>query len=154
VNIFIEDEAERVTPIGLFHFADSYWTAAKALKRSKARSSHRESPIRFLYYHSIELYLKAFLRLHGHTPDELRGRKFGHRTCCLTERAAELGLEFMDEDREVFSLMSTTDAIIRSRYLQTGFFEWPTLEALNRVCKSLRVSVRDALRKKGIAVHD
>lgn len=147
------DEAARVTPIGLFNFAETYWTAAKALKRSKARSTHRESPIRFLYYHAIELYLKAFLRLHGHTPQELRSKKFGHRTCCLTERAAQLGLEFDDEDVEVFSLMTTTDAIIRSRYLETGFFRWPTLEALNRTCKSLRVSVRDELRRKGVHVR-
>lgn len=147
------DEAERVTPIGLFNFAETYWTAAKALKRSKARSTHRESPIRFLYYHSIELYLKAFLRLHGHTPQQLRSKKFGHSTRDLTERAEKLGLEFDDEDRDVFGLMSDTDAIIRSRYLQTGYFEWPTLEALNRVCKSLRVSVGDALRKKGIHVR-
>jgi hypothetical protein len=147
------DEAARVTPLGLFNFAETYWTAAKALKRSKARSTHRESPIRFLYYHSIELYLKAFLRLNDLSPQELRSKKFGHSTRALTERAEKLGLDFDDEDRDVFALMSDTDAIIRSRYLQTGYFQWPSLEALNRTCKSLRVSVRDALREKGIRVR-
>src|SRR4051794_38560726 len=114
-----DDEEERVTDIGLFNVAETYWRAAQGLETLKLKSTHRDSPIYFLYYHAIELYLKAFLRHHGHTPKELRSKKFGHKTCCLVGRAAELKLVFDEEDHDVFSLMITTDAILRSWYIQT-----------------------------------
>jgi len=148
-----DDEEERSTAVGFFNVAESYWRAARALEQAKLKTTHPHSPLRFLYYHAIELYLKSFLRMHGHTPKELRGNKFGHRTCCLTERAAELGLFFMDEDKEIFSMMATTDTVIRSRYIETGYFRWPTVEALDRTCKSLRESVGDALKKTGAPVR-
>jgi hypothetical protein len=82
------DEDSRSSPLGFFNLAESYWRAAGALENAKLRTTHPNSPISFLYYHAIELYLKAFLRLHGHSARELRSKKFGHRTCCLSERAA------------------------------------------------------------------
>jgi hypothetical protein len=148
-----KDAEQRTTPLGFFNTGDSYWHAAAALDKLKLETTHPNSPVYFLYYHAIELYLKAFLRLHGHTMKELSSRKFGHRTCCLTERAAQLGLFFMDEDLQVFSLMATTDAVIRSRYIQTGAFHWPTIEALHRVCESIREPIGQALKQKGFLVH-
>ena len=129
---------DRWPPLGFFNVAKSYWKAAVALEKAKVNSTHSDSPIRFLYYHAIELYLKSFLRLHGHSAAELRGKKFGHKTCCLYERAAELGLVADGEDLRVISLMATTDAIIRSRYIEVGFFSWPRIGALMRTCESLR----------------
>jgi len=109
--------------------------------------------VSFLFYHAIELYLKAYLRHHGHTAKELRGKKFGHRTGALVKRAAQLGLQFDDEDKEVLSLMATTDAIIRSRYIQTGYFRWPSPEALERVAKSLHQLMGEVLIKAGVPVR-
>ncbi|SRR6266446_6262448 len=145
--------ASRTNEIGLFNTAETYWKSAAALYEAKLKVSHPLSPVLFLYYHAIELYLKAFLRAHGHTAKELASRKFGHKTCCLTERAAELGLWYLDEDAEVFSMMSTTDAVIRSRYIQTGYFRWPSPEMLDRTCGSLRESVGKALRAKGMPIR-
>src|SRR4029077_3473405 len=73
----LADEAQRVTPIGYFNFAETYRTAARTLRRSKNKATHKESPIRFLYFHAIELYLKAFLRAHDIHPYDLR-TKYGH----------------------------------------------------------------------------
>jgi hypothetical protein len=137
----------------LFNTAETYWKSAQALYGAKVKATHSSSPVLFLYYHAIELYLKAFLRGHGHSAAELRSRKFGHKICCLTERAAQLGLQYVDEDNEVLSLMSTTDAVIRSRYIQTGFFSWPSPEALDRTCRSLRYIVGAALAKNGSPVR-
>jgi hypothetical protein len=147
------EEEARTTALGLFNVADSYRCAAVHLLKANLGTTHSYSPVSFLFYHAIELYLKAFLRCHRHTAKELRGRKFGHRTCCLSERAGELGLHFDDEEREVLSLMATTDAIIRSRYIQTGFFQWPSPEALDRTCTSLRQSVGVALQKDDVLVR-
>jgi HEPN domain-containing protein len=144
---------DRNPPLILFNAAESYWQAAAALYEAKLRSTPATSPISFLYYHAIELYLKAFLRVHGHSAKELAGRNFGHRTCCLRERAEQLGLSFSDEEIQVLSLMSTTDAVIRSRYLKTGYYHWPSVEALERTCKSLRQTVGEALKEKGILVR-
>jgi hypothetical protein len=150
---FKGDDDSRSSPLGFFNVAESYWVAAVALEKAKLKTTHPTSPISFLYYHAIELYLKAFLRMHGHSAKELRGRKFGHRTCCLSERAAVIGLHFDDEDLQVFSLMACTDAVIRSRYIETGYFRWPAPEALDRTCKSLRQSVGQALKKANIPVR-
>jgi hypothetical protein len=78
----ITDE-ERTNEVGLFHTAESYWKSAAALYAVNVKASHARSPVLFLYYHAIELYLKAFLRGNGHSAKELRGKKFGHKICCL-----------------------------------------------------------------------
>ena|SRR5258708_7820632 len=145
-------EEDRTNEVGLFNTAESYWKSAAALYEAEVKASHPLSPVLFLYYHAVELYLKAFLRGNGHSPKQLRSKKFGHRICCLTDRASELGLSFMDEDKEIFSMMGTTDALLRSRYIQTGAFSWPSPEALDRTCRSLRVSIAKDLRGKGITV--
>lgn len=148
-----QDEDKRTTPIGLFNYAESYWKAATALKSTKLRTTHPDAPVSFLYYHAVELYLKSFLRFHGHSAKELRGVKYGHRIGPISKRASILGLFFMDEDVEVFSLMAATDAVIRSRYIQTGYFHVPAPEALDRTCKSLRESVGDELKRSGLPVR-
>jgi hypothetical protein len=148
----LAQEEQRVTPIGLFNYAESYRTAARALRRSKSRAWHKDSPIRFLYYHTIELYLKAHLRLHGVHPYELR-TKFGHSAEALRKKSAELGLAFEDEDLEVIALMSETDAVIRSRYISTGYFRWPDILALDRTCNSLRLSVWNDFKAKNVFVR-
>ncbi len=149
----LADEARRSSPIGYFNFAETYRTAARALRKSKAKASHKESPIRFLYYHSIELYLKAFLRAHDIHPRELRSKKYGHDIGKLSRQSATLGLSLDEEDVEVMRLMSETDAVIRSRYILTGFFRWPDIGALDRTCKRLRQSIAQELRVKGINVR-
>lgn len=148
----LADEEQRVTPIGLFNYAESYRTAARALRRSKSPASHKDSPIRFLYYHTIELYLKAHLCLHGIHPYDLR-TKFGHSAESLRKRAAELGLVFENEDLEVIQLMSETDVVIRSRYISTGYFQWPDIAALDRTCNSLRLSVWEDFKANKVYVR-
>jgi hypothetical protein len=61
-------ELERTTALGLFNVAESYWRAAMHIHSSALLKGMHNSPVSFLFYHAIELYLKAFLRHHGHTP--------------------------------------------------------------------------------------
>jgi hypothetical protein len=59
-------------------------------------------------------------------------------TCCLAERASELGLDLSHyEDKQNISLMAITDAVIRSRYIQTGSHTWPSRSSLDRMCSRL-----------------
>jgi hypothetical protein len=85
----------------------------------KGEGDSRDLPGLFSQHHAIELYLKAFLRGNGHSANELSTKKYEHDIKKLSGRAAELGLWYLDEDKEVFAMISTTDAIIRSRYVKT-----------------------------------
>ncbi len=85
-----EDEAKRTTCIGLFNYAESYFRSARALDANKPKVTHPDAPVNFLFYHAIELYLKAYLRLKGLTPRELASRKYGHSVAALSKRASEL----------------------------------------------------------------
>jgi hypothetical protein len=60
----IADDNERTNSMGLFNTAEAYWMSAVALQAAKVRAGHASQPVRFLYYHAIELYLKAWLRQH------------------------------------------------------------------------------------------
>lgn len=146
----MDDEENRTTPIGLFHYGDSYLMAAKALRTRKVRTTHPDAPIQFLHYHAVELYLKAWLRLHGATLKELR--TLGHGATRLAKRAEALGLHFDDEDHEVISLMAG-DVVIRSRYLKTGYFKIPHPDALDRTCKSFRRSIYEEMKKRKMSVR-
>lgn len=95
----LTDEDARSTPVGLFNFAETYWLSARALKAAEVKEvTHRAYPVFFLYYHAIELYLKAYLRLY-HTMAQLRGRKFGHDAGALSKRARELDLPVKPKER-------------------------------------------------------
>jgi hypothetical protein len=147
-------EEDRTNETGLFHTAESYWKSAKALEKAGVDATHALYPVLFLYYHAIELYLKSFLRANGHSAKELSSRKFGHDIGNLTTRATNLGLWYMDEDKEVFEMMVSTDAVIRSRYIRTGAFSgWPSPDMLDRTCCSLRASIAKDLKAKGKSVR-
>jgi HEPN domain-containing protein len=148
----VADEDDRTTPIGFFNYADSYWRSAVALEKVKVRATHPDAPLCFLYYHAIELYLKAYLRAEGYSVHDLR-TPYGHNTVKLLDEAQRHGLHFDDEDVAVLSYMGETDAVIGSRFLQTGFFQRPANEALNRTCKSLHDSVGEALKGKAFPVR-
>ncbi len=136
------DQIDRTSSVGLFNFANSYFAAALALKDIRIAATHPETPLRFLYFHAVELFLKAYLRGKGHSAAELRSRKFGHRICCLSERAAQYGLKFGERDIQVFSWMSCTDAVIESRYIVVGLKREIPCSALEQTCRSLRELVR------------
>src|SRR5262249_35161441 len=102
--------------LGFFNFARSYWKAASALQKLKLKTTHPESSVAYLYYHAIELYLKAFLRMHGHTVDELqripvkltRSRRGGSSCGILHEKVSvrkhrRVGIEYEWSARKTFA---------------------------------------------------
>jgi hypothetical protein len=147
----IADDNERTNSIGLFNTGHSYWKAAAALRKTKLKVTHADEPIRFLYFHALELFLKALVR-QEHRVEDVRN-KFGHKFGRLVDEAEKLGLLVMDEDREVFALMTDTDTVIESRYIRSGFKTWPSMGALERTCKSIHESVGKSLRKRGVMVR-
>lgn len=146
------DEDDRTTAIGLFNYACSYWRSAETLEKAEVRVTHPNAPICFLYYHAIELYLKAYHRAQGHSVAELR-RQFGHNVGRMCDEAKRHGLQFDDEEIAVLTYMSDTDAVIRSRFHRTGSSSRPSNETLKGTCKRLHQSVGEALKGKGFPVR-
>jgi HEPN domain-containing protein len=141
----------RTTSLGLFNLAEAFWRAAHTLANAKVEGGHADSPVRTLYYHAIELYLKALLRQH-YNVDDLK-HKFGHRFSRLAAEAEAHGLTFDDEDRDVLALMADSDVIMRARYIRTGAGTFHTLEGLELTCKRLRETVGALLRKAKVPVR-
>lgn len=107
------------------------------LHNTPREAVHRDSPRDYLYYHAIELYLKAYLRLKGLTVAQLK--KIGHGIDKLHAAAVEAGLTDDPEDREVIADIG--DNYLPSRYIRTGAFRRPTPEALWGVCRVLHAEI-------------
>jgi hypothetical protein len=137
--------------MGLFNTAEAFRLSAMALQRTKVDSGFAEMPVRHLYFHALELYLKALLR-QTHSVAALSSRKFGHKTERLVKAAEALGLAVKDDDREVFSLIDA-NVVTESRYIKTGAKTWPATEALCRTCKNVRDGVGRLLRRNDVMVR-
>lgn len=85
----VETEDDRTTAVGLYHYARSYHDCTKVLEAAQVRTTHKDAPVSFLYFHAIELFLKAFLRLHGHTVEELE-KRFRHDIKRMRKRVSAL----------------------------------------------------------------
>lgn len=133
---------KRTTAIGLFHYAHSYAQSASTISKAKVKATHDDSPIRFLYSHAVELYLKSFLRLNGISVAELRGQKFGHNTKKLVNKAIRLGLPVEDFQKQQIILLG--DAI-RDRYIETGGRTVLEIEALHALCEHLHKEIGPAI---------
>ena len=131
------DDQDRTSAIGLFNFAHSYCSSAIALERANVRATHANSPVYYLYYHSIELYLKSFLRAHNISTEKL-AKKYSHRTRKTTNKAKKLGLVLRNVDEDIIDYMHHTNAVIEARYIVAGYKPaMPTFESLSDTCRYL-----------------
>jgi hypothetical protein len=88
MNTAINDD-ERTNSMGLFNTAEACRLSAVALQSAKAASGHAEQPVRYLYFHALELYLKALLR-QKHSVNALE-RKFRHDMNRIVQEAQHSG---------------------------------------------------------------
>jgi hypothetical protein len=150
MNTTIDDD-ERTNSMGLFNTAEAWRLSAIALQSTKVASGHADQPIRFLYFHALELYLKALLR-QKYSVDALE-KKLRHKTPRIVREAQTLGLIIEKQDAALLALMGDTDVVIESRYIRTGAKTLPTLEAVERTSKNIRDRVGELLRKRGVLVR-
>lgn len=142
------DDEERTNSIGLFNTAEAWRLSAMALQAQKVKSGHADQPVRFLYCHAIELYLKALLRQRYGVK---KLEDFGHKIKRLAKKAQSMGLTI--DAAAVFSLIGDTEVLIEFRYVRTGAKTLPTHEALSRTCNSVRDGVRSLLRHNNVPVR-
>jgi len=141
---------DRTTSMGLFNTAEAYRLAATSLEQHGVKAGHAEKPVQFLYSHALELYLKALLRT-KHSVSAVE--KFRHDIRKLVREAESLGLFVTVADRDVFSVMADTDALIEMRYIRTGSKTSLKLETLRHACKNVRDSVGSLLRQADVPVR-
>jgi hypothetical protein len=146
------EKNDRKKLLGLFNFAEAYRDAADFLAVGHAKALPFHDPIRYLFYHSIELYLKTFLRQHGLTVAQIR--ELGHGFAVLRDTCVGRGLWLAEEDCEVLELIAAKGNYIRSRYIETGTMRVATIEALSRTAASLAETVGGQLKADGLPIRE
>jgi hypothetical protein len=142
---------KRRTALGTFNFAESFRHSADRLRISKLKRIPFDAPVRFLYYHSIELYLKSYLRSHGISAAYIKS-KYQHRFRKLEKACAKYGLKLDDEDHDVIERIDG-DNYWDARYLTTGSKYFGDLCALARTSDSLAQFGYERLRIMGEAAR-
>jgi hypothetical protein len=142
VNSVEEEAIIQTTPIGMFHYAQSYALSAKSLNEKRIEATHPNAPIRFLYCHAIELYLKAYLLLHGISLSDLSSRALGHNLEKLMSKAVEYGLEITAEHQDAIQLANQANLDgYRDRYIRTGYRTVLLPEVLLAICSDLNQQI-------------
>lgn len=136
------NDDERTTALGFYHFAHSYAASARSLSQLVIHATHSDAPVRFLFRHAVELYLKAYLRHQGVTVVELAKRSLGHSTVLLLARASELGLQLQPGDQ---TLIHALDDAISDRYLRTGARRILSAEQAHELCSRLNMEIGFAI---------
>jgi HEPN domain-containing protein len=133
----------------MFHYAHAYAASAMTLNEVGVDTIHADAPVRFLFSHAIELYLKAYLLLKGLTVDELRSRALGHNLKKLASKSVKLGLSVSNEQRKWIVLAN--EAIL-DRYIETGSRTVLLPESLSEICQSLHEQIGSAVyQQRGLA---
>jgi len=129
----------------LFDQAEAYRQSAAALQSAGLDNSLSSLPVRNLYYTSIELYLKAFLRAHGHSIDELEG-KFRQDFRRMRKRCRSLGLVMTGAQDATLEYFVSTPASVRMKFSSTRYYSAPAIDELDDLCRTLRTYISALLR--------
>jgi hypothetical protein len=145
------DKIDRHTPLGYYHYAVAYHAAADLIAEHGLKAFHPGAPALFLYYHAIELYLKAVLLIKRGSAKKLR--KIGHEFGALRSRGRRRGLKLGKIERKTLRLMAQGDVWSRARYLKTGSIERPTLADTAITATTLQAWAADALKAAGKTIR-
>lgn len=146
------DDNNRTTAVGLYHYAESYRDSADMLEAHPPEGLIFADPIRFLYFHAIELYLKAFLRSEGISVRALKQHPYGHDLAALHQACAERGLRLPEDAAAVFGFISAVDPM-EARYIRTGATTRYEPEALRKFTGTIREAVANHLKERNFAIR-
>jgi hypothetical protein len=142
----IADKIEGPSPLSYLNYAVSYHAAADLVCSEPIEAAHPDAPATFLYCQAAELYLKAFLRLKGHSAARLRW--MGHDLGRLARRAGRRGLRLGEPESTVLDWMVATEAWESARYLKTGATSRLPGTLIPNGCSS-KATVIEELRRAG-----
>lgn len=138
-----EDDNHRTAMGGartLFAQAVAYRKSALILSSIDALEPSISQPIRNLYFHAIDLFLKSHLSFNGHSMDEING-KLRSNFRRIRKLAGRYGLKFAGRDRMTIEYFISTPLAVRNRYTSTEYYSAPSLDDLNALCESLEHSI-------------
>jgi hypothetical protein len=128
----------------LYRAREFYATAERAFDPEKPFSW----PLYFLYFNTIELAFKAFLRWHKLPMRELGGKK-GHQLIRLYERCRGLGLVIGPADRfqigNVVNLLERANECQGLLYFNPDLVSLPSLEWTRQIAQELIQTVESRL---------
>ncbi len=101
-----------LTPYGVLALADDYRLAGDVVGRESRLAE--ANPRRLLYLHALETYLRAFLCLKEHAPEEIR--KFNHDIEAMLTECEAGGLEIKRQSRRFIEAVAAAGDYVRVRY--------------------------------------
>lgn len=137
------------TPIGFIGKGEAYRAGAQLLATElKGGGSWAGDPIRYLYYHSIELYMKAALISVGYTETQLRA--LGHGFTNLASACNNVGFGLNEpQDIAVLEMIDTGSNYISTRYHYVGLYKVPTVQVIDITAGKIAVLAVLMVRKSG-----
>ncbi|MEQ9450223.1 MAG: hypothetical protein RJQ07_01445 [Pseudomonadales bacterium] len=150
----------RISPIGLWSYADKYRRSAALLPIVNSRPDIVKL---FLICHSIELSLKAFLSAQGKFLIELASSEFGHDLeSVLSAAKAEGILRIAELTPEQLSEIETANHYYLGKAFEypalkessRGFSGAPNFETLNSAASTLSASLHDHCLSASNAVDE
>ena len=133
-------EEPQKTAVAPFNYAHSYAQSAVTLEKHQTEATHWNAPVDFLYFHPIELYLKALLVRLGYDLNYLR-KACSHRVRPLAELCQHKGLNLSLDAERVIDLMADTDNAISSRYIRIGNHTRLPFSVYHEMCSSLHEQI-------------
>ncbi|MBU2531875.1 MAG: hypothetical protein KKB37_03995 [Alphaproteobacteria bacterium] len=131
-----------LTPHGVLALADDYRLAGDVIGRENRLAE--ANPRRLLYLHALETYLRAFLCLKEHAPEEIR--KFNHDIEAMLTQCEADGLKVKLQSRRFIEAVAAAGDYVRVRYdidLEYRGETWPPPPRPNVSMKRLLDSVDD-----------
>ena len=137
------------TPLGFIGKAEAYRRGAQLLARDlKSPGGWAGDPTRYLYYHCIELYLKAALIAAGRNETQLR--EIGHGFSKLVKACNRVGLGLREpDDLAVIKMIDADRNYIRTRYHYVGAFRTVTIQALDGTAYEVALLTVEMVRRSG-----
>jgi hypothetical protein len=134
-----------VSAAAFLNFARQYHEAAEGLFDSKP---HLSDPINALYFHTVELALKAYLRAHNI-------KRWGHEISALYNECRGLGLKISSDDRfglgNIVSLLAEGNEDMAFRYFSLKGGSSPELRWTREVVGQLMQAVAAVVEPNGPA---
>lgn len=135
-----------LTPHGIFILAESYQEAGELVWAGvRPRSRLTLAPMRLLYLHALEGFMRAFLRIHGKKSADLRS--YMHDFTRLLDDCTARGLHISAESAAFINKVATASEYSRVRY-EIDFRDWDPQKSLDQLVNTvaeLKANVRGAI---------
>ena len=141
------------TPMGSYIKAEAFRRSGMLLVEHLRGGGFDSDAMRYNYFHSIELYLKAALVCDGFNDDQLK-TKFRHGFRRLVEGANRSGFGLVEwSDLATIDMIDHDGNYLRTRYHRKGVFTASSLQDINSTAAECAVLSCKKLIAHGLSVR-